>query len=155
MGCAAVISLAEVRARKQWDGLRQELHSRFDPSLDALEQRLPEPATTLAEVSDLVWQLRQDLTGGLTETLVTHAHAGEQSRKQAPCPQCERLVTARPAVARTVETMVGSVQLGRPYFYCRLCRKGFYPFDNVLNLAPGHLQLDVQQAAEDGDRDAL
>jgi hypothetical protein len=43
--------------------------------------------------------------------------------------------------------MVGSVQLERPYFYCRLCRKGFYPFDDVLNLAPGHLQLDVQQAA--------
>jgi hypothetical protein len=147
MGCAEVISLAEVRARKQWDGLRQNLHARFDQWLDALEQRLPEPETTLAEVSDLVWQLRQDLTGGLTETLVRHAHAGEQSRKQAPCPQCERLVRARPAVARTVETMVGSVQLERPYFYCRLCRKGFYPFDEVLNLAPGHLQLDVQQAA--------
>jgi Uncharacterised protein family (UPF0236) len=147
MGCAEVISLAEVRTRKQWDGLRQNLHARFDQWLDALEQRLPEPETTLAEVSDLVWQLRQDLTGGLTETLVRHAHAGEQSRKQAPCPQCERLVRARPAVARTVETMVGSVQLERPYFYCRLCRKGFYPFDEVLNLAPGHLQLDVQQAA--------
>ena len=116
MGCAEVISLAEVRARKQWDGLRQELHARFDQWLDASEQRLPEPETTLAEVSDLVWQLRQDLTGGLTETLVTHAHAVEQSRKQAPCPQCERLVTARPAVARTVETMVGSVQLERPSF---------------------------------------
>src|SRR5918992_1540624 len=147
MGCAQIISLAEIRARKQWDGLRQNLHARFDQWLDALEQRLPEPETTLAEVSDLVWQLRQDLTGDLTETLVTHAHAGEQSRKQAPCPQCERLVTARPAVARTVETMVGSVQLERPYFYCRLCSKGFYPFDEVLNLAPGHLQLDVQQAA--------
>ncbi len=147
MGCAEVISLAEVRASKQWDGLRQELHARFDQWLDDLEARLPEPEVTLSEVSDLVWQLRQDLTGGLTETLVTHAHAREQSRKQAPCPQCERLVTARPAVARTVETMVGSVQLERPYFYCRLCRKGFYPFDDVLNLAPGHLQLDVQQAA--------
>ncbi len=147
MGCAEVISLSEVRARKQWDGLRHELHSRFDQWLDDLEQRLPEPATTLAEVSDLVWQLRQDLTGGLTETLVTHAHAGEQSRKQAPCPQCERLVTARPAAARTVETMVGSVQLERPYFSCRLCRKGFYPFDDVLHFAPGPLQLDVQQAA--------
>jgi len=148
MGCAAeVISLSEVRARKQWDGLRQELHSRFDQWLDDLEQRLPEPNTTLAQVSEIVWQIRQDLTGGLTETIVTQAHASEQSRKQAPCPQCDRLLTARPAVARTVETMVGSLQLERPYFYCRTCRRGFYPFDEVLNLAPGHLQLDVQQAA--------
>lgn len=81
MGCAQIISLSEVRARKQWDGLRQNLHARFDHWLDALEQRLPEPDTTLAQVSDLVWQLRQDLTGGLTETILTHAHADEQNRQ--------------------------------------------------------------------------
>ena len=34
MGCAEVISFSEVRARKQWDGLRQELHTRFDQWLD-------------------------------------------------------------------------------------------------------------------------
>jgi hypothetical protein len=106
-----IISLSEIRARKQWD------------------------------------RLRQDLTGGLTETILTHAHADEQSRKQAPCPQCDRLLTARPAMTRTVETLVGVVQFERPYFYCRTCRRGFYPFDEVLHLAPGRLQLDVQQAA--------
>jgi Uncharacterised protein family (UPF0236) len=147
MGCAEIISLSEVRARKQWETLRQDLHSRFDQWLNRLEERLPEPACTLAEVSDIVWQLRQDLTGGLTETILTQAHAGEQSRTQAPCPACDRLLTARPAVARTVETMVGFVQLERPYFYCRTCRRGSYPFDEALNLAPGRLQLDVQQAA--------
>ena len=52
MGCAEVISLSEVRARKQWDGLRQELHARFDQWLDDLEARLPEPEVTLSEVSD-------------------------------------------------------------------------------------------------------
>jgi hypothetical protein len=147
MGCAEVISLSEVRARKQWDDLRQDLHARFDQWLDVLETRLPEPNVTLAEASDLVWQLRQDLTGSLTETLLSHAHAGEQSRKKAPCPQCKRLLTARPAASRTVETMVGTMAFERPYFYCRRCRNGFYPFDSALNLAPGRLQLDVQQAA--------
>jgi hypothetical protein len=147
MGCAEVISLSEVRARKQWDAMRQELHDRFDQWLDDLEARLPDPAMTLPEVSDLVWQLRQDLTGGLTETLVSHAHASEQCRQQAPCPQCERLLTARPAATRTVETMVGAMTFERTYFYFRRCKKGFYPFDNTLNLAPGRLQLDVQQRA--------
>lgn len=127
--------------------MRQELHARFDQWLDDLEARLPDPKVTLPEGSDLVWQLRQDLTGSLTETILSHAHASEQSRKQAPCPQCERLLSARPASPRTVETMVGAVQLERPYCYCRLCRKGFYPFDAVLHVTAGHLQLDVQQAA--------
>ena len=147
MGCAELISLEKIRARKQWDGLRQALHARFDQGLDNLEAGLPEPEPTLAQVSDLVWQLRQDLTGGLAETLLTHAHASEQSRKQAPCPQCHRRLTARPAVARTVETMVGPVQMERPYFYCGLCRQGFYPFDETVGLSQGRIQRDVQQGA--------
>ena len=133
MGCAEVISLSEVRARKQWDGLRQELHTRFDQGLADFEARLPEPETTLAAVSDLVWQLRQDLTGGLSEPLLTHAYAGEQSRRQAPGPQCERLITARPAAPRTGETMGGAMVFERSYFYCRLCQTGFYPFDSAVN----------------------
>ena len=147
MGCAEVISLANIRASKQWEGLRQALHDRFDQWLDQLEEGLPDPEATLAQVSDLVWQLRQDLTGGLAETLITHAHASEQSRKQAPCPQCHRRLIARPAVARAVQTMVGPVQLERPYFYCGLCRQGCYPFDEAVGLSQGRIQLDVQQAA--------
>ena len=46
-----------------------------------------------------------------------------------------------------VETMVGTMAFERPYFYCRRCRNGFYFFDSALNLAPGRLPLDVQQAA--------
>ena len=34
MGCAEVISLDEVRARKQWTTLRQQLHERFDQWID-------------------------------------------------------------------------------------------------------------------------
>src|SRR5438093_6671300 len=111
MGAAEVISFEEVRARKQWDALRGQLHTRFDQWLDGLEAQLQEPAPTLAQVTETLWQLRQELTGGLT-----HAHAGEQSRKQAPCPQCARLLTARPAMTRTVETLVGMVQFERSYF---------------------------------------
>lgn len=147
MGCAEVISLAEVRASKQWHHLRQALHERFDQWLDGLEDRLPDPEVPLAEVSAMVRQLRQDLTGGLTETILTQAHADEQGQKQADCSQCDRRLTARAPVARTVETMVGPVQLERPYFYCRSCRLGHYPFDEKLGLSKGRFQLDVQQAA--------
>lgn len=146
MGYAEVISLSEVRASKQWDLLRQQLHACFDQWLDGLQEQLPDPASTLAEVTETVWNLRQDLTGGLSETIITQAHVDEQSRPQANCPRCDRLLTARSAVSRTVETMVGSVQLERPYFYCTACRCGTYPFDEALGLTPGRKQLDVQKA---------
>jgi hypothetical protein len=52
-------------------------------------------------------------------------------------------------VTRTVETLVGAVQVERPYFYCSSGCGGFYPFDAALDLRAGRLQLDVQQAAAD------
>ena len=146
MGAAEIISLEEVRARKQWNALRRQLHTCFDQWLDGLEAQLHEPAPTLAQVTETVWNLRQALTGGLTETIVAHAHRGEHTRQQSRCPQCARLLTARDPVRRTVETLVGAVQLERPYFYCLACRVGLYPLDEVLGLAPGRTQLDVQKA---------
>jgi hypothetical protein len=147
MGAAEIISLSEVRASQQWMQLREQLHARFDRWLDGLQEQLPEPAAPLAAVTAAIWQLRQDLTGGIAETILTQTHRREQSRKQASCAQCERAVKARPVVARTVETMVGAVQLERPYFYCPRCRCGRYPFDERVDLTPGRHQLDVQQAA--------
>jgi len=82
MGAAEVISFEEVRARKQWDTLRQQLHARFDHWLDTLEQQWHEPPSTLMEVTATMWDLRQQLTSGLTETIVKHAHEGERQRTQ-------------------------------------------------------------------------
>src|SRR5215813_11550208 len=104
MGAAEVISFEEVRARKQWDTLRQQLHARFDQWLDTLEQQWHEPPSTLMEMTATVRALRQQLTGGLTETIVAHVHRGEHDRHKVPCPKCDRVLQAREPVCRTVET---------------------------------------------------
>lgn len=147
MGHAEVISLSEACASKQWASLRRQLHDYFDEWLDDLQTQLPEPETTLAQITETVWALRQDLTGSLTEALVEHAHGIEYARQQIVCATCQRILTARPFVARTVDTMVGSVRIERPYFYCRVCQEGVYPLDESLGLTPGRKQLDVQKAA--------
>jgi len=150
MGCAAeVISLDEVRARQHWETLRQHLHDRFDQWLDGLEAQLLESEPTLVEVSETIRALRQQLTGGLAETIIEHTYPKEQSRAYLTCPTCKRLLAARGPVHRRVETMVGAVTLERPYFYCRVCREGTYPLDEVLGLRAGRMQRDVQQAAVD------
>jgi hypothetical protein len=146
MGAAEVISFEEVRASKQRDALRRQLHTCFDQWLDGLEAQLHEPAPSLAQVTERVWNLRHELTGSLTETIVAHTHQGEYTRQQSHCRQCDRLLRARAPVSRTVETMVGPVQLERPYFYCRTCHCGVYPLDEVLGLTAGRTQLDVQKA---------
>ena len=149
MGCAEVIAFDQVRARQYWTTLRQRLQERFDQWLDQLEAALPEGAPTLGQVSETIWALRQQLTGGVAETIMHHAHREEQQRPWMPCPTCAHVLPARGPVPRCVETMVGPVELERPYFYCQGCRVGRYPLDEVLGVGPGRMQPDVQQAAVD------
>jgi Uncharacterised protein family (UPF0236) len=138
-----------VRARKHWTALRQRLHERFDRWLDQLEAALPEGEATLGQVSETIWALRQQLTGGVAETIVHQTYPEEQRRQSMPCPTCARRLPARGPVSRYVETMVGAVELTRPYFYCPGCHAGTYPLDEVLGVCVGRMQPDVQQAAVD------
>jgi hypothetical protein len=147
MGAAEGISCEEVRARKQWDALRGQLHTCCEQWLDRVEAQLPEPAPTFAQVTETVWHLRQALPGSLTETLIAPVHRGEATRQQSRCAQCARLLNARAPVRRTVETLVGAVQLERPYFSCPACHRGRSPRDEGLGLSPGRTPLDVQKAA--------
>src|SRR4030095_2162543 len=105
MGLAEVISLSEVRASSQWQRLRDDLHIRFDQWLDRLQEQVAKPQTSLAEGTEAVWEVRQELTGGLSETIFAQAHRSELPRQYARCPQCDRRLTARPVVSRTVQTM--------------------------------------------------
>ena len=148
MGCAAeVIALDDVRASQQRQVLRQQLHERFERWLDELETQLPESQPTLAQVSETIWTLRQPLTAGVAQTIVEHTHHEERHRQHLSCPSCERPLSARPAVTRTAQTLIGDIEVQRPYFYCRDCHLGCYPLDENLGLSAGRIQLDVQQAA--------
>jgi len=144
---SAVISLEEFRQKRTRAEMLRQLHERFDSWLDEVEQRLQEKTPTLEQVAQAVFAMRQELTGMITEALVEQAH-GESLRQQTmPCPHCGSILHARGSVNRTVETMVGTVSLTRPYFYCLRCGEGFYPLDEALQLAERRKQWDMQKAA--------
>jgi hypothetical protein len=147
MGAAAVISLVEVREQKQRAQFRQQLHEQFDQWLDTLEAQVKEPKPTLEQLTHAVWARRQELTGQLSTALIAQRYRAEQEQSHAPCPQCGRQVAARGVVTRRVETLLGEVELARPYFYCVPCGQGFAPLDAALGVAPGRKQFDVQRAA--------
>lgn len=132
MGYAEVISLPEVRASQQWEGLRQQLHAQCDQWLDAVAAQLPPSKPTLAQVRETIWALRHQLTGGVAQTIIAQTHQEEQRRKTLQCATGAHLLQARPAVSRTVETMIGAIELARPYGYCRHCHRGRSPLDEVL-----------------------
>ena len=96
MGCAEIISLAEVRARKQWDSLRHQLHARFDEWLDGLEEQLSEPEAPLATVTETVW--------GYPPDLYLQVDAGIPTR-QVPYPA--HLVVVEPPMCSAAGTAQG------------------------------------------------
>jgi hypothetical protein len=98
-------------------------------------------------VSETIWKLRQELTAGVAQTIVEQTHQAERHRTSLTCAQCERLLKARATVSRTVQTLIGEVEVPRPYFSCRACHLGRYPLDEFLGLSAGRIQLDVQEFA--------
>lgn len=148
MGYASVVSFPPLQAQHTRTQVRQCLHAQFDAWLDPLEVQMnqQEKPTTLAQVTQAVFALRQELTGAIVAGLVQQAHPQALQQQTAACPHCGRPLTARGTPARTVETLLGAVRLERPYFYCGACKHGFYPLDEALALSPQRKQPDLQKA---------
>ena len=147
---AAVLPLWAYPAPREAPGFRQQLHQQLDLFLDDLEAEMDSSQGTmpsLFELSTLVRQQRGALTGSILHAYVSQRYGSYLVQEQAMCPGCGRWLSARPARPRTVETLVGSLTLERPYFYCEGCRQGFYPLDQALGLSTHAKQYDIQQAA--------
>lgn len=147
MTTAAVISFEEARQALAKTQARQQLHEHLDRWLDRLEAHVSNDSPSLEELTQAVFGLRQELTGRITEAVVEQSHRHMLQQRTMRCPDCDRLLPARPAPLRTVHTMVGEVSLSRPYFYCISCQKGFAPLDDALQLSERRVQWDLQQAA--------
>ena len=147
MGAAEVISCEEVRASKQWNSLRQQLHERFDPWLDTLAQQWHEPPSTLREVTTTVWDLRQQLTGGLTETIVAQVHRGEHDRTRSPVHGVMGCCEPESASAVPSQPWGGRCSLRAPMSLAALVARVAKPRDDTLGLVAGCTQLEMQHAA--------
>lgn len=146
MGHAAVISLGEVCESRRGEEIRQRLHEEFDQWLDRVEGEMKESRPTLSQLTEAVFNLRQELTQAVTEGLVESRYVEEKERGVMECPCCGRQLHARDEVDRRVETMVGEISLSRPYFYCIKCQKGYYPLDDALEITGRRKQPDVMKA---------
>ena len=108
---------------------------------------MKEPQPTWQELTEAVLALRQELTQAVTEGVFDHQHRVALEQRTAVCPWYGQAWSAHGSQERTVETLVGAVQLRRPYFYCEPCQRGTTPLDEALQLMERRKQLDVQKAA--------
>jgi hypothetical protein len=63
------------------------------------------------------------------------------------CPHCKeaaRFVGYRP---KSIVSLVGTIQLSRPYYHCEPCQQGIWPWDEVLRLSPERLTPGAQEVS--------
>ena len=98
-------------------------------------------------ITEGIRKQREELMGTVAREWVKKEYASYLDQEQANCPMCGRWLKRQALCQRTLETMIGEITIKRPYFYCCVCRHGFYPLDEALSLSSRRKQYDVQEAA--------
>jgi len=146
----AVLSLEVYHQQQRDAAYRTQVHAAVDVLLDDLEVQMAdstEGLPSLFTLTEAVRAERSQLSGTIVQAYVERRYETYLHQARADCPQCGHSLKARPSRPRTVATMVGPVTVERPYFYCTICRQGFYPLDEALGLSDHVKQTDIQEAA--------
>ena len=100
---------------------------------------------SIGDISELIFKHRQGIMGRLALSFIEKNFGSYLDQEYCPCPICDKRIKANPKkVHREIETMIGSIELERPYFYCKDCKYGFYPLDEALGLSSRKKQHDIQ-----------
>lgn len=147
MGCAAVaLPFLDSAAVPDIDSVRAMIRQEADKFVDLLAPLLTKMANpTVQELSDLLLTTRSVLLGGIMKALAVEATGRHGEATHADCPRCAKRVQRMRLDDKTVSTLHGALDLQRPYFYCKPCKLGFHPLDEVLGLAREVHQYDLQE----------
>jgi hypothetical protein len=98
-----------------------------------LQARLERPGTNLGHLEELLLAEARSFLRPVLE-----AAAQALARRQAPdCPVCQtRLAVEAHERPRTVDTILGAIELKRDYGWCARCLSWVYAADSVLGLHP-------------------
>jgi hypothetical protein len=119
----------------------QDFSSRVNALLDFAADHQD---ASLAELEQQAHQLSTDALAPVVAALAqqprnrVEAHAASNS----PCGHQRRY---KGCFSRTLITRVGAISLRRGYYYCELCRQGYFPLDVALGLDESQFSDGVQQ----------
>ena len=100
---------------------------------------------TINDITSALFENRARLMGLFAKSLFESKFADLLNQEYHECPCCKRRIKGAPEkVRKEILTMIGPVELYRPYFYCKYCKVGYYPFDEAVGLAGGRVQPDVK-----------
>jgi len=136
-----MVANAAVVVSENW---KAEFLSFISERMDQIES--DPQMVSMDEISKSLFANRSDIMGQMALALIQRKFGHLLDQKYCQCPQCNQRIKAKPKkVKREIQTLVGNVQLYRPYFYCNSCQFGFYPLDEALGLSKRKIQPDIQE----------
>lgn len=144
-----VVDLDQYREERARSEFLRCLHAAFEQWLNRWEEAMQEKGSqpTLQEITETLREHRQELMAMVGKQWIEKHYREYVEQEVAECRSCGCRLRRWGTPQRSVETLIGSFTLERPYFYCRKCNEGFCPLDEVLGLARREKQYDLQQAA--------
>ena len=124
---------------KDW---KSDFLSFLSDRLDKLEEETT--MDSMDDISKSLFQNCSEIMGQAALALVEKRFAHLLDQQYCQCPHCHRRIKSAPEkVKREIVTLIGPVELYRPYFYCKACRYGFYPLDKALGLSERKIQPEL------------
>ena len=142
----AVVQFEQYRHKREVEQWRQVGYAAVDQMIKQLQQEVEDKG--FEELSELLRRAGQAVTGALLAEVLKSRGAQARHATTHVCEGCGRSLTRQPKLQRRqLESLHGEIEIERPYFYCKSCRKGCHPFDESLEIAPERKQYDLQRAA--------
>jgi len=142
----AVVQIEQYRHKREVEQWRQAGYAAVDQMIEQLNKEVEEKG--FEELSEMLRRAGQTVTGAVFEEVLKSRGAQARGATTHVCEGCGRSLTRQPKLQRrTLESLHGEIEIERPYFYCKHCRQGCYPFDEELEIAPEQKQYDLQRAA--------
>lgn len=122
--------------------LRKKLNKYLDKWMDELEGGTE--MKDLGDITGAVLKKKSELLGQIVLNLIEKNFSEYLNQKFCSCEECGKSLKSKESRKKTIKTLVGIFDLYRPYFYCKVCKLGFFPLDEALGLSSSSSQYDVQ-----------
>ena len=80
----------------------------------------------LSQIEEIVLKLRKRLGENLAQAALERQEK-RQPAEQVMCPKCGEKLRNKGLKENQLESMVGSIELERGYYYCEKCKAGYFP----------------------------
>lgn len=143
---AAVIKLATIREEREIGQWREAGYRAVDEMVKKIKDEVA--GKGFEELSELLSKEGKTITGAVLEEVIKSRGTKQAEAQEHVCEECGRTLKRQKQMhSKTIESRHGEIKITRPYFYCRYCDKGYYPFDQELEISPDRKQYDLQRAA--------